>query len=214
MSDIVRDTNQLLEYYEELNYPGIRYTKEIFEVYEKISLKRNEYEMLLKGINYETKRKIKIGGKLYLKLFEKFYIKDGYDDKIIFTELDNIDKDSYIKETKKEVNNIKKLNKPIILRNKQIDEVLNKINKLENWDDFIEFENIKYGIPEIKNNIHYENNCMGNMKKIYVTKGEYTMCTCKSCENWFGCKEPVIWNGVEDVYYYICEKCEKRYDRL
>lgn len=49
---------------------------------------------------------------------------------------------------------------------------------MKNWDDYIEFENKKYGIEHIINNIHNTNNCGG---KIIHTHYE-----CHGCGKTFG----------------------------
>ena len=51
---------------------------------------------------------------------------------------------------------------------------------MKKWEDYIEFEGIKYGLPNIVDNIHRYNNCMGHITR------EYEECSAKLCRNWEG----------------------------
>ena len=83
--------------------------------------------------------------------------------------------------------------------------VQKKIQKLEDWNDFVEFEGKYYGIVKVYNNIHRENNCLGEM---VFYKEEYKRCNCNSCENWlYGCSNP---RGTY-LRYYKCNKCNCEY---
>lgn len=79
-----------------------------------------------------------------------------------------------------------------------VDTIIEKIRKLERWNDFIEFEGKKYGlIHKIKNNIHIENNCLGEMIFTHE-KNEYTFNDRPFCN--YGDKETTY-------SIYKCFKC-------
>lgn len=88
-----------------------RFNENTFREYEKLIAKpnfRKNYESLIKGINPLTNRKIKINGKTYNKILSNFYVRTTHKYtngttwfNTIFTELDTIDKDPYLTETKK-----------------------------------------------------------------------------------------------------------------
>jgi hypothetical protein len=157
-------------------YP-LRYDNSIFEklneMIDDIEL-QNDYTKLKIGKNYKTNRKITIEGKIYKKLKERFMIK--YRGRsVIFEDLIGINSNEYLQETEKINNKINLENALIKDYNKSIDIIIEKIQKLKRWDDFIEFEGKKYGlINKIKNNIHIENNCLGEM--MFTSKEtEYTV---------------------------------------
>jgi len=76
------------------------------------------------------------------------------------------------------------MNDVIKTYNKAVDKIIQKIIGLEKWDDYIVFENKKYGyIHKTKNNIHIENNCMGDIIYVKQEKNE--------CE---GCRNPIMFN--------------------
>lgn len=177
-------------------YP-FRYKNDIFDKYNNLiknEIILNNYEKWKTGINYKTNRKITINGKIHKKLKNIFMI--GYNNKeILFEELKNIDITNYNLETKKIYTDIDNKNKIIQEYNKKIDIIINNINLLTEWDDYIEFENNKYGIPIIYNFIHRENNCFG-----LIIKDKYESCRCNTCENWHSC-------GNGGTQYYKCDKC-------
>lgn len=135
-----------------------RYDQNSFEKYKKITESIENYEKWKIGINYETNRKIKIDGPTYNRLKLNFLIRCG-NSWSLFTELNGINMELYLQETEK-------LKNKALLYDKKIDDIICKINKLEKWNNFIEFEGVKYGIPEVYNNIHRKNDCNGNMEKI------------------------------------------------
>ena len=172
----------------------IRYNKDDFEKYIKISKSIENYEKWKIGINFKTNRKIKIGGKTHRQLgYEYFYIKQGTTTSftyILFNKLDGINIELYIEETEK-------IKKEIEDYNLKVDEIICKINLLEKWEEYILFEGIKYGIPYVYKNIHRENNCLGLIIKDY-----HKECTCNLCEDWGGCGKS---SGTQ---YYKCVKCD------
>ena len=128
--------------------------------------------------------------------YEKFMVNG-----ISFDKLNSINKDEYLKETKKIINEIDIDNAIIKYYNELVDSIIEKIKKLEDWDDFVEFEGKYYGINKVYNNIHRENNCLGEM---VFYKEEYESCNCSSCENWlYGCSNP----RGRHLRYYKCNKC-------
>jgi hypothetical protein len=156
-----------------------RYTKENFEKYEEIKKSIENYEKWKNGINYETNKKIKIGGEKHVKMgYKNFYImrrKTFYNyEYVLFTELNGINIEKYIEDTEK-----------LEKYNKKVEELIDKINKLEKWNDYVEFEEIKYGIQKIYNNIHYENDCGGN-----IIKTEIRVRECRECSGTTSFKEP------------------------
>jgi hypothetical protein len=188
----------------------------------------DDYKKWNNGMNYEKNNKIKIGGNLHNKLGEKFKLKHAtkftkhnnyvnnninyiYNYKyILFTDIDNINWYEYFLETQKIYEEIDKqnesifeYNKKIIEYNDEIDKIIKQINKLEKWEEFVVFEEKKYGINNIYNNIHRENDCFGNIIPDYIERTTIK-CECSSCENWGGCGR----NGAEDVIqYYKCDNC-------
>lgn len=81
---------------------------------------------------------------------------------ILFDTLNHINANKYSQETDKINNEIDFENAVIKDYNKLVDSIIEKIQNLEGWNEFIVFEGKKYGlIHEIKNNIHIGNNCLG-----------------------------------------------------
>ncbi len=182
---------------QEKPYPK-RYNISIFEKFKEMNENnelQDDYKKWKAGINYNTNRKIKIGGKLHRELEQKFLIKDpcgfcwvccpekrsaywdellldGYSlppctssTSILFEKIKNINVTEYLEETKKINNKIDNDNIAINNYNNLVNSIIKKIEKLETWDQFVEFDGKKYGlIHKIKNNIHIENNCLGTMK--------------------------------------------------
>lgn len=102
--------------------------------------------------------------KFWLCGFFKEELHCGYNTRILFEELDNIDRKKYIKETKQKNSHIDNKNNDIKKYNNSIDKIIEEINKLNDWNNFIEFDGKKYGYPQkVKNSVHIENNCNGNM---------------------------------------------------
>jgi hypothetical protein len=61
--------------------------------------------------------------------------------------------------------------------NTNIDIIIKEINKLENINEYIVFNDKKYDISLTHNFIHRSNNCFGKIIKDYY----------RTCENWNGC---------------------------
>jgi hypothetical protein len=117
---------------------------------------------------------------------------------ILFDTLNSINADEYLQETKKIINDIDFENVIIKDYNKLVDSIIEKIQKLERWNDFIEFEGKKYGlVNKIQNNIHIENNCSGEMIFTHE-KTEYTFNDRPFCN----------YDDKETTFsIYKCSKC-------
>jgi uncharacterized protein YjhX (UPF0386 family) len=101
-------------------------------------------------------------------------------------------------ETNKIINEIDVENAIIKDYNKLVDCIIEKIQKLERWNDFIEFEGKYYGITnKVLNNIHLENDCFGEM--IFTHKEtEYILYNRPFCD----------YDDKEITYsIYKCSKC-------
>lgn len=195
MEDIIRiypNHKQLLSY-------PFRFTSEHFDKYNEMinnKILQDNYKKWKNGFNYKTNRKVTINGELHYKLKSIFTIKCDRINSILFDELDNIYFEKYLLETNTIYEDIDDKNKEITMYNNIVNNNIKNINNLDNWDSFINFESIKYGLPSIVNNIHKENNCLGEIIKDY-----YESCSCSSCENWNGCNS----GGTQ---YYKCNKCD------
>jgi hypothetical protein len=157
---------------------------------------QNDYKKWKDGINYKTNRKIKIDGKIHRELKQKFMIyTPGC---VLFDTLNGINPHEYLKETKEISNAIDVENAIIKDYNKMVDSMIEKIQKLERWNEFIEFEGKCYGIrSKVLNNIHRENDCFGEM--IFLkTEKEYTFYDRPFCN----------YEDKETIYsIYKCSKC-------
>lgn len=169
---------------------------------------QNDYKKWKSGINYNTNRKIKIDGKIHRELKQKFMIYHNGRG-ILFDILKNINIYEYLQETKKINNNIDVENVIIIDYNKSIDIIIEKIQNLENWNDFIEFEGKRYGIVnKVKNNIHIENNCFGNI----LLNKERSNVYCGSIRPY--CNNFDIDGGTAYYREYKCDKCNWIYENV
>ena len=112
---------------------------------------------------------------------------------ILFTVLAGINRAEYLEDTEQIKYNVH-------THNECIADIVAKINALEKWTDYVEFDNRQYGLPHVCNDIHRENDCGGTIIADY-----YERCHCSSCENWFGCSRR------EGTQYYRCGKCGYTY---
>jgi hypothetical protein len=171
-----------------------RYPSEYFDkcdVMKKDINLMNDYDKWKNGINYKTNRKIKIGKKTHNLLSSKFIIRCH----IFIDDVINKNKNDYLNETYEIYEKINKINDELNKYNENVESAIILINSLGDWNDFILFEGHKFGINYIYNNIHMENNCLGNVMQ------ECKKCSCSSCENWNGC-------GSSEIWYYKCDKCD------
>lgn len=179
----------------EKTYPK-RYNNSVFEKLNEINGDtelQNDYKKWKDGINYKTNRKIKIDGKIHRELKEKFMIEG-----VLFDILNSINSHEYLQETKKINNEIDIENATIKNYNKKVDSIIEKIHKLEKWNDFIVFEGKYYGITsKVLNNIHLENDCFGEM-----------MFTRKEKRLYFNDRPFCNYDDKEITYsIYKCSKC-------
>jgi hypothetical protein len=189
-----------------LEYPK-RYPKSIFDEYNKITKNNvliDEYNKIINGINPNTNKKIKINGKTYNKLVEKFKIKQNGIN-IMFSELDNINYTDYNLETIKINKTIDNENLKIKKYNDEVNQIIYQIKLLTNWNNYIEFNGSKYGIVDkVYNNIHIENNCNGNM----IFEKTYT-------EYIFNDRPYCNYNDKEITYdFYKCNNCSYEYKKM
>jgi len=167
---------------EYITYP-LRYDEDVFKKAKKMKKDvelLSDYEKWKNGINYKTNRKIQIDGKMHTNLGDKFIIKfscchlsDEFGkietiNYILFDDIISINKHKYLKKTKMIIDEINKNNTEIKKYNLSVNNIIDKIKKLQKWNDFIEFNGIKYGLDhKIINNIHIENDCNGEMKYLH-----------------------------------------------
>jgi len=187
----------------EKNYQE-RYNHFVFEKFNEMSKNtelQNDYNKWKDGINYKTNRKIKIGGKIHSELKQRFminYSHNIYSLSVLFESLIDINATEYLQETEQIYKEVDNENAVIQDYNKLIDSIIEKIQKLERWNDFIEFEGKCYGITsKVLNNIHIENNCFGEM-----------IFTRKDTEHTFNDRPFCNYDDKETTYsIYKCSKC-------
>ena len=202
-------TREYLWHRQEKNYPE-RYNNAVFEKFNEMNTDtelQNDYKKWKAGKNYKTDRKITIDGKIHRKLKQKFMISYSHNysvgyqtmSSVLFEDLTNINTDMYLQETDKINNDIDIENAVIKDYNKSIDSIVEKIKKLESWDDFIVFEGKNYGlVNKIKNNIHMENNCYGEM--VYNKDSIYSFYKCSECNYE---TNRTIWVDTDDRDEYV-----------
>ncbi len=162
--------------------PTYRYDKNVFDQYHAIMNNdkiQHDYMIWKSGRDYNTNRKIKIGGPSHRYLKKHFYIFTNEHnnnrcegDYKLFTILDGIDENEYHKETLLIRQEEEASNQVIDAYNETIVAFQQQVNELGDWSEYIEFEGKKYGIPEFKNGVHRKDNCMGKIIKV----GEYVIC--------------------------------------
>ena len=176
-----------------------RFNTEHFETFNKMIDDKDlmsNYQKWKLGINYKTNRKIKIDGDTHKKIdcFHKYI----FGDSIYIDDVININQGDYLKETFEMEKDIANKNEEIKRYNDIVKSVIDKIKNLDKWDDFIEFEGKYYGlVNKVRNNIHIENSCNGEMifietKREFVfrdrpfcytedTDYEYDVYECRNC---------------------------------
>lgn len=203
---------KLPSYKKMIKYP-LRYQTSTIEECKKMlsdNVLQNAYNKWKDGINYKTNRKIKINGKIHDGLKTQFMIHgeypiDKYGNKESFYELFEIISDkltsNYEEETANIYTDIDYKNKIIENYNKPIIDLTQKVNALQSWSEYVEYDGKKYGTAnKIVSDIHIENNCNGKIIKTDTQKKE-----CKGC-----------WDGMMFNAPYQCscsiwqiEKCDK-----
>jgi len=200
MSDIIRTKPQTINYVEYPKRHSSEKLQELNEMVNNVELK-NMYDNWNLGINIITGRKIKIGGAVHKRIKYKFQLFDICNN--VF-EYPLIDIDKYLSDSDR-------INKQISIENKSIkdynEEVYicnSKVKLLTDWNDFVEFDNKKYGLPYIDKDVHLYNNCYGKINKINST-----------CESKMGNCRPFM--NEPDIDYitetYECSKCLYTYIR-
>ena len=198
--------------------PSVQF--EITDLYylQKWDYYTTQYTLLLNGYNFNipTKnkppnnyRKLQIGKPLYTKLMNDFirfaYLYDmvnkhDWTTEAITDYIENTTKPTLFKynEVLTKIKNQNSISQKMwdSIRHK----LQSKINELIDWGDFIEYEDVKYGLTDIVNGIHRKNNCLGHITDTQIAKEP---CSCSSCENWVGC-------GGDSSLDYIkqCNKCD------
>jgi|LakMenE29Apr09ns_1017244.scaffolds.fasta_scaffold02738_2 hypothetical protein len=178
------------------SYP-FRFTQNDFNKYRELlnnGTLQDDYEKWKIGINYKTNKRITINGKMHQSLKSVFMIRCDKGHTVLFDDFKSIDFAMYSLETKTIYETIDATNKEINHYNDAVKHIIENINNLNKWNDFICFESSKYGIPIVVNRIHKENDCLGEIIEYYES------CSCSSCENWSGCNRG-------GTYHHECNKC-------
>lgn len=132
------------------------------------------YHTWKEGINPRTNRKIKIGGKTYNTIKNDFMVSfnsHGTWCSMFYLTLMEIDQEKYTEETNQ-------LNHETDKANEIISSTIEQINRLERWYDYVELDGIKYGLPNVLNEVHREDDCFGKME--FVRETDYV---CRGCRN-------------------------------
>ena len=177
-----------------------RFNTEHFETFNKMIDDKDlmsNYQKWKQGINYKTNRKIKIDGDTHKKIdcFHKYI----FGDSIYIDDVININQDDYLKETFEMEKDIANKNEEIKRYNDIVKSVIDKIKNLQKWDDFIEFEGKYYGlVNKVRNNIHIENSCNGEM--IFIETKREIVCR----------DRPFCYTADTDYEYdvYKCSNCK------
>jgi hypothetical protein len=162
--------------------PTFRYEKNVFYQYHAIINNTNiqkDYAIWKSGRDYNTNRKIKIGGPKHRYLEKRFYIftnehnnKHYEGDYKLFTILEGINEETYHNETLAIRQSEEDTNRLIDAYNETVTVVQYQVDALDKWFHYIEFEGKKYGIKEWKDGVHRKQDCMGRIIKI----GQEVMC--------------------------------------
>jgi hypothetical protein len=193
------------EYKDKLKIPK-RFNTEHFERFNKMINDEdfmNNYQKWKQGINYKTNRKIKIQGDTHKKL-DCFYQYIGGFGRVYIDDMININQDDYLKETIEMVKDIDNKNEEIQRYNDIVKSVIDKINHLEKWDDYVEFGGKYYGlVVKVKNDIHIENGCNGKM--IFIETKRKIVCR----------DRPFCYTADTDFEFdvYECSNCKFIYNK-
>jgi|688.fasta_scaffold350800_2 hypothetical protein len=176
-----------------------RLTQADFEKCDTI-LKDPNYIKLLNGVNYKTGRTIKIKGDVYNIVLKEFNIRGNIPPEDIIT----INREEYLEKSKAIISEIAEYNskyKHIIDKyndamkikilacekyNRDCLEAIEQIKKLTTWDSYIEHHGLRYGIPEIHENIHRKDDCMGVFEY-----SDIQICDCFACNHHGCCSNPI-----------------------
>tara|TARA_Y100000389_G_scaffold172859_1_gene181598 strand:+ start:3708 stop:4043 length:336 start_codon:yes stop_codon:yes gene_type:complete len=110
-----------------------------------------------------------------------------------------------LKETFEMVKDINNKNKDIDRYNDIVVSVIDKINNLQKWEDYVEFEGEYYGLVyKVKNDIHMENACYGKM--IFIETKRDIVCRDRPL---------VLYTEDTDYEYdvYKCNNCQYTHNK-
>jgi hypothetical protein len=197
MTDIIREPIDYDKYRISLNNYNLN--ENDFNEYNKIDKEsiNNIRNSLNNNINYKTLRKIKKGGVVYNKIESELRHKEFLINKVEKEQIKDIKK--YLDERNNIIEKNEKIFNEIYLLN-------TKIDNLDNWNDFIIYDNKKYGITnKTKNNIHIENNCRGNM----ILESKREECKEGNCRPFMTIPDTYI-----HYYKYKCDKCNYQHEKI
>ena len=165
-----------------------RYTPETFtrarRMFNDDDLRR-KYDEWTRGINFVTKRKVKLGGTVHVDIGCVFRIPNQRFG-ILFAEIMAIDEAEYMRETIALDEQIARENAAIAENNESVMQARERIMHLTSWDCTLAFQGELYGLPSFVDGIHRENECLGEVEKFDVTS------VCRACRSSFysHCTEP------------------------
>ena len=147
-------------------------------------------------INPDTNRKLSEHGLVYKNI--------GYNTKYqnlswnFLKTIDTTDREKYRQDTDDIIEEYKAEVEKKKNRNNQILEIRKQICNLSKWDEFVIFENTRYGCQKFHNNTHYHNNCLGhrtfNTTSLYYTDYEYPYICDKCGEIWRENYDKKLWS--------------------
>lgn len=181
-------------------YPT-RFSPEQFELYiQKVADTQFQEDLRLweAGVNYETRRKIKIGGPTHKSLSNKFTLY-----KAIQSIIESIGESAYNDETLRIRHEIDTHNAEAKAKQIEWEELGPRFGRLRSWYEFVEFDGQRYNFtPKIDNhNVHRENDCFGNMQ--IHRKEEHECRNCAGRSSFYSphcsCSSLTVW---------MCDKCD------
>jgi len=223
-NNLTNDTNQIVRHYP-CFVPLFTntlviippYMIDIFKTKMRDKNFRKDFEKWKKCINPYTNKRMKKHSAKYNEIGQMFKINEGIDleaecfidfkyiEKVLYGGIEEYYYNLLLQNKKIEQHMLERYRKNLLVYN-----VITKINSLNNWNDYIEFDGVKYGfVDKVKDDKHIENNCFGDMKYIK----DYNI-DCDFC----------LLNNVNCNHYphktyklYVCEKCNyehnTQYDR-
>jgi len=155
-----------------------------------------EYGKWLSGVNPTTGRKLKIDGRTHRKVGQDM----NFDTIHIFK--NNINQknwEDYNAETLLIYNEIERKNIEIKKQNIIIEDLNVKRRCLPKWDSYIVYNDVKYGVNHIVNDIHRFRDCLGSVKVTHTTTEE-----CGKCDwGMWPCGHDCMW--VKN--HLKCDRC-------
>jgi|SaaInlV_165m_DNA_2_1040747.scaffolds.fasta_scaffold00065_21 hypothetical protein len=177
-----------------------------FEIIQKIlnnPAKVVEMSMFESGVNPKTNRKIKKGSKTHKTIIDDYTFNSAgrtYTRPYYLSEIREIynNKKHYDQETQRLKQLYDSEEERCFEYNEKVREARQKIDKLQKWEETVEFEGVYYGMPERKDNIHYRDNCLGEFE-------------CTGYEVIEGNCRPFMIMPDTYRYHYRCKKCGYEY---